>query len=199
MILTFDGFTNFKTKTKKGAFVRQCNYDAKKNNDPDFKPKGGNQKVSVGAGGEAYGIAIDGNAKSAQKTGLNSRICEEEVRKDIRVFKGFEFKTIYTDDGGEFKGECHNYLEHAKAKNEEGAPSTGTKRRGGEVERFNRTFREKYVAYAKNMRKLKMPSYFKDAIPKILEEYNFIDDHRSINEIMTRYKEKGKHFCGVYF
>ena len=74
------------------------------------------------------------------------------------------------------------------------APSTGTKRRLGVVERFNRTFREKYVAYAKNMSKLKKASYFKDAIPLILEEYNFIDDHRSIKEFMTRYKEKGKHF-----
>ena len=40
----------------------------KKNNDPDFRPKSGNKKVSVGAGGEAYGVTIDGNAKSAQKT-----------------------------------------------------------------------------------------------------------------------------------
>ena len=81
---------------------------------------------------------------------------EEEVRKNIGVFKGFEFKTIYTDDGGEFKGECHNYLENAAPKNEKGGiskiqhyvfpPSTGTKRRLGVVERFNRTFREKYVA-----------------------------------------------------
>ena len=31
-------------------------------------PKVGIKKVSVGAGGEAYGITIDGNAKSAQKT-----------------------------------------------------------------------------------------------------------------------------------
>ena len=123
---------------------------------------------------------------------------EEEVRKDIGTFKGFEFKTIYTDDGGEFKGVCHDYLENAAPKNEEGtiskiehcvfAPSTGTKRRLGVVERFNRTFREKYVAYAKNMSKLKKASYFKDAIPLILEEYNFIDDHRSIKEFMTRYK-----------
>ena len=78
--LMFIPYTNLKKETRlhaflclvnintKWAFVRQCNYDAKKNNDPDFKPKGGNQKVSVGAGGEAYGIAIDGNAKRAQKT-----------------------------------------------------------------------------------------------------------------------------------
>ena len=50
----------------------------------------------------------------------------------------------------------------------------------GVVERFNRTFREKYMTYAKNMTKLKKTGYFKDAIPKILEEFNFIDDHRSI-------------------
>ena len=65
----------------------------------------------------------------------------------------------YTDDGGKFKGVCQDHLENAKPKNEEGSntkinhvvfvPSTGTKRRLGVVERFNRTFREKYVAYAK--------------------------------------------------
>ena len=66
----------------KWAFVIQCNYDAKKNNDPDFKPKGGNQKVTVGAGGEAYGITIDGNAKSARKTMTQlQNIFEEDVSK----------------------------------------------------------------------------------------------------------------------
>ena len=47
---------------------------------------------------------------------------EEEVRKDNGAFKGFEFKTIYTDDGGEFKGVCHDYLEDADpiAKNAKG-------------------------------------------------------------------------------
>ena len=61
-------FVNINTKFKR-AFVRQCNYDAKKKNGPEFKPKGGNQKVSaaVGAGREAYGITIDGKAKNAQK------------------------------------------------------------------------------------------------------------------------------------
>ena len=81
----------------KWAFARQCNYDAKKNNDPDFKPKGGNQKVSVGAGGKAYGISIDGNAKSAQKNMtqfqnifvIDVPKVEEEVRKDIGTFKEF--------------------------------------------------------------------------------------------------------------
>ena len=66
----------------------------------------------MGAGGEAYGITIDGNAKSAQKTITQFQNifeehvpkAEEVVRKDDATFKGFEFKTIYTDDGGEFKG-----------------------------------------------------------------------------------------------
>ena len=50
--------------------------------------------------------------------------------------------TIYTDDGGKFKGVCHDFLEDTKSKNKEGiskinhvvfAPSTGTKRRLGVV------------------------------------------------------------------
>ena len=73
-------YTNLKKETRlhaflclvnintKWAFVRQCNYNAEKNKDSDFKPKGGNQKVSVGAGSEASGITLDGNATSAQKT-----------------------------------------------------------------------------------------------------------------------------------
>ena len=148
--------------------MTQFNYDAKKNNDPDFKPRGAIQKVSVGAGGEAYGIW---NAKSAQKTMTQFQNifeedvpkAEEEVRKDIGTFKEFEFKTIYTDDSGEFIGVCYDYLEDADPKNEAGAitkiqhivfaPSTGTKRRLGVVERLNRTFRDKYVTYAKNMKK----------------------------------------------
>ena len=40
----------------------------KKNEDKAFVPEGGNQKVSVSAGGDVYGITINGNAKSAQKT-----------------------------------------------------------------------------------------------------------------------------------
>ena len=104
--LMFIPYTNLKKKpdcmlflclvniNTKWAFVRQCNYDAKKNNDPDFKPRGANQKVSVGAGGEAYGITIDGNAKSAQKTKtqfqnifeIDVPKAEEEVRKDIGTF-----------------------------------------------------------------------------------------------------------------
>ena len=108
--LMFIPYTNLKKETRlhaflclvnintKWAFVRQCNYDAKKNNDPDFKPRGANQKVSVGAGGEAYAITIDGNAKSAQKTMTQFQNifeedvpkAEEEVRKDIGTFKGFE-------------------------------------------------------------------------------------------------------------
>ena len=156
----------------------------------------------MGAGGEAYGITIDGNAKSAQKTMTQFQNifeedvpkAEKEVRRDNEAFKGFEFKTIYTDDGGEFKGVCHEYLEDADPKNAKGtltkinhivfAPSTGTKRRLGVVERFNRTFREKYVKYAKHMKKMKQTAYFRDAIPHILYEYNFIGDHRSIKEFI---------------
>ena len=52
----------------KWAYVRQCNFDGKKNEDKEFMLKGGNQKVSVSAGGDVYGITISGNAKSAPKT-----------------------------------------------------------------------------------------------------------------------------------
>ena len=50
------------------GLVRQCNFDRKKIDDQDFNPKGPNQKVSVGAGGDVCGITVDGNAKSAQKS-----------------------------------------------------------------------------------------------------------------------------------
>ena len=107
---------------------------------------------------------------------------------------------LHTDDGWEFKGVCHAYLEDAKPKNEKGsitninhvvfAPSTGTKRRLGVVERFNRTFRKKYVKFAKMMKAMKKTAY--DAIHHILNVYNFIDDHKSIEELITGYEPKGK-------
>ena len=92
----------------------------------------------MGAGGEAHGITIDGIDKSAQKAMTQFQnifeedvpIAEEEVRKGIGVFKGFEFKTIYTFDGGEFMGCVRTTwklqtLRMSKAP----PPSTGTKRR----------------------------------------------------------------------
>ena len=109
----------------KWAFVRQCNFDGKKNEDKEFLPKGKNQKVSVGAGGDVYGITVSGNAKSAQKTKTQFQNiftkdipeATKEVQQLIPTFKGFQVNTIYTDDGGEFKGVCHDYLEDSTAKN----------------------------------------------------------------------------------
>ena len=41
--------------------------------------------------------------------------------------------------------------------------------------------------------------YFKKAIPEILEDYNFRDDHKTIKEFITRQIGKGKHyFTGKY-
>ena len=146
----------------------------------------------MSAGGDVYGITISGNAKSAQKTKTQFQNiftkdipqATKEVQQLIPTFKGFQVNTIYTDDGGEFKGVCHDYLEDTKSKNEEGiskinhvvfAPSTGTKRRLGVVERFNRTFREKYVFYVKEQKAAgaaEKDLYFSVAIaiPAILED-----------------------------
>ena len=44
------------------------------------------------------------------------------------------------------------------------------------------------------MKKLKQTAHFSQAIPQILEECNFIGDHRSIKKSMTRYKENVRHF-----
>ena len=77
------------------------------------------------------------------------------------------------------------------------SPSTGTKRRLEVVERFNRTFREKYVKYVGEQRAMNAPPenlYFKKAIPEILEDYNFRDDHKTIKEFITRQIGKGKHY-----
>ena len=221
--LMFIPYTNKATETRlhaflcmvnintKWAFVRQCNFDGKKNEDKEFLPKGKNQKVSVGAGGDVYGITVSGNAKSAQKTKTQFQNiftkdipeATKEVQQLIPTFKGFQVNTIYTDDGGEFKGVCHDYLEESSSKNKEGiskinhvvfAPSTGTKRRLGVVERFNRTFREKYVFYVKELKAAHAAAkdlYFPTAIPAILEDYNYRDDHRAIKEFITRKTKKG--------
>ena len=69
------------------AFVSQCNFDGKKNDDKDFNPKGPNQRVSVGAGGDVYGLTIAGNvlrvhrkARLRFKTSSQKIQAAEEVR-----------------------------------------------------------------------------------------------------------------------
>ena len=42
----------------KWAFVRQCNFDGKKNNDSAFTPTNSNQKMLVEAGDTEYGNTI---------------------------------------------------------------------------------------------------------------------------------------------
>ena len=43
--------------------MRQCNFDGKNNENTDFTPKGGKQKVFVSAEGDVYGITVaSGNA-----------------------------------------------------------------------------------------------------------------------------------------
>ena len=138
--LMFIPYTNKATQTRLHAFlcmvnintewgfVRQCNFDGKKNEEKEFLPKGKNQKVSVSAGGDVYGITVSGNAKSAQKTKTQFQNiftkdipeATKEVQQLIPTFLGFQENTIYTDHGGEFKGVCHDYLEDSKALNEEG-------------------------------------------------------------------------------
>ena len=169
---------------------------------PISSPRDPIKKVSVGAGGDVHGVKIAGNAKSAQNTRTQfQNIFErdapkaaEEVRSmggKLADFPGFEFKTIYTDDGGEFKGVCHDYLEDdQKIHHVVFAPDTGTKRRLGVVERFNRTFREKYELFTRTH----TSKYFNVAIPDILEDYNFIDDHKSIKQFITRKQKKGSHY-----
>ena len=99
-------------------------------------------------------------------------------------FPGFEEKTIQTDDVCKFKDVCNAYLEDGRSKGEQGiskinhfvfSPSTGTKIRLGVVERYYRTFREKYMKYVKRHQVFKSPKKivnFNVAIPDILKDNN---------------------------
>jgi hypothetical protein len=54
----------------------------------------------------------------------------------------FNVKTLYTDEGSEFKGAFDRFCKSARIHHVMFSPSTGTKRRLGIVERFNRTLKD---------------------------------------------------------
>jgi hypothetical protein len=69
---------------------------------------------------------------------------ESGMKGYVTKVKGINFKvkTLYTDEGSEFKGSFHSFCKTAKIHHVMFTPSTGTKRRLGIVERFNRTLKD---------------------------------------------------------
>jgi hypothetical protein len=62
----------------------------------------------------------------------------------------FKVKTLYTDEGSEFKGSFDSFCKTMKIHHVTFTPSTGTKRRLGIVERFNRTLKDLVERNARN-------------------------------------------------
>ena len=116
---------------------------------------------------------------------------EAEVLNTFKEFKGqarFQIKQLYTDEGSEFKGVFLKYCNendiHVTAFN----PQTGTKRRLGVVERFNRTMRR----YLDKQLKLRGKKPLKDLIPHVLDLYNRYLNHRSVERFFRRNMKKGE-------
>lgn len=122
------------------------------------------------------------------KTALSNKKAFQTIFKDKRIPR-----SIYSDEGNEFKGECKKYLL------EKGIQlfTSTTKNKAAVVERFNRTLKEKiyrYFTFNKDQAKstnLHAKRYV-EVLPKLVESYNK-SYHRSIKmapEDVTKQNEK---------
>ena len=80
----------------------------------------------------------------------------------------FHVARLYTDEGGEFKGDFQKFLDHKKIEKHVFKKSEGSKRRLAVVERFNRTMRRMLEI----QRKLQGDLPLADLIPDVLDLYN---------------------------
>jgi hypothetical protein len=118
---------------------------------------------------------------------------EADVLNGFEELKGkvkFDIKRLYVDEGGEFKGEFLAFCNEKNIRVTVFKKSTGTKRRLGVVERFNRTMRR----YLDKQIKLRGSKELKDLIPHVLDLYNRYLNHRGIREFFRRDLPKGQRF-----
>ena len=104
---------------------------------------------------------------------------------DLSKLKGYNFriKTLYTDEGSEFKGAFETFCRSKRIRLVHFTPSTGSKRRLGIVERFNRTL--KRLLRLERERQVQggvEASSVEDLLPVVLENYNYDNPHRGLVE-----------------
>jgi hypothetical protein len=153
---------------------------------------------------------ISGTIKTAQKTADAFEEILQEMKelkgrhlKELSGFKGtvdqlkgykFRVKTLYTDDGSEFKGEFTELCDRLDIHHVQFTPSTGTKRRLGIVERFNRTLKRliRKERERQKQRGNKVPSV-KELLPIVLKDYNFKNPHTGLVQTIREAKGMRKH------
>ena len=99
----------------------------------------------------------------------------------------FRVDRLYVDEGSEFMGSFREYCDSNNIHVIVFKASTGTKRRLGVVERFNRTVRRLIDKQVRLFGKKNL----QEAIPNALDLYNRYLNHRTIQEFMLR-QEKFK-------
>jgi hypothetical protein len=188
------------------AFVAPVQYTVnyKKEMDAAWTPQNSKEKRVPISNKEA------GKVLNAFKDILRGMKAEQEVINDALGLPDdgtgvvFKINRLYTDEGGEFKGVFHSFLEKPTPipTDEEDVvvepishfvfkKSEGSKRRLSVVERFNRTFRrllEKQKVINPHLTKLA------DRIPEALDLYNRYLNHRSIEKFLKQIG--GKEFDG---
>ena len=142
---------------------------------------------------DAFKIILD------DMKGLKGRTLREETEyqgpiKDLKGI-GFKVKTLYVDEGSEFKGAFEDFCDRQKIHLVVFAPSEGTKRRMGIVERFHRTLKAMIQQLWKlEDRRGEECSSVKELLPQVMKNYNFSKSHRSLTHFVrkTENTPKGK-------
>ena len=164
----------------KYAFVKQLTFRQKKDEDLLWK-----------AGPKSTPGRTPGSVKTAKNTAAALKhIFEKEMPREetwLRSPEGadtpdaeFELNVIYTDEGGEFKGEFDAYCKSLQIRHVVFNPNEGKKTRLGIVERFNRTLRRYYTLWVKS-HPLES-KYFPNVLPKVMDNYNRYVTHSSIRK-----------------
>ena len=113
----------------------------------------------------------------SQMKALNAR--EDFQKKGVHL----QIDTLYVDEGGEFQKEFAQYCSNQGVHLVVFPAQAGTKRKMGIVERFNRTLR-RYLEFkwAKDKERVWTKLSIQQALPHILEKYNFEKKHTSIRK-----------------
>ena len=166
----------------KYAFVKELPFTPQKNKDSAWRPT--TKKV----------YKVPGTAKSSAKVRDAMMKILQDMREEQQYLRfqapganphaTFKVKVIYTDDGGEFKGDFQRWCQEKEIRQVRFQPLTGKKTRMGVVERFNRTFRRYYEVYLKTHPET--PKKLNVLIPEIMKEYNREKDHKSIRNFWRR-------------
>ena len=125
-------------------------------------------------------------------TSMTRQVNQWSRRKEspLTGVKGVSFKinTIYVDGGSEFYGAFEHFWKENDIDVTHFTPSTGTKRRMGLVERFNKTLKRYIqVFWAIQIKLHGYPDSLVNILPKILTQYNMEKRQRGVLDNYSRH------------